>query len=103
MEAVRFIREHAHLPLSVDDVLREITLSRRPLERRFRKCFGHGVADEIRRSHIERSQQLLMKNELSIEAVAQRSGFSGARHLAAVFRREVGMTPSDFQKRSRLQ
>jgi LacI family transcriptional regulator len=99
--AARLIRERAHLPLSIDDLLREIHLSRRPLERRFRKCLGRGVVEEIRRAHLERSQRLLAETDLTMEAVARQSGFDSARHMAAVYRREVGIAPSEYRGRSR--
>lgn len=99
--AARLIRERAHLPLSIDEVLREVHLSRRPLERRFRKCLGRGVVEEIRRAHLERSQRLLAETELTMEAVARKSGFDSARHMAAVYRREVGIAPREYRERSR--
>ncbi|MEZ6148760.1 MAG: hypothetical protein R3C09_01450 [Pirellulaceae bacterium] len=48
--AVRFIREHAHLPIDVSDVLREVALGRRTLERRCLAALGWGLAEEIRRA-----------------------------------------------------
>lgn len=101
--AARFIRDRAHVAISVDDVLHEICLSRRPLERRFRQSLTRGVAEEIRRAHLDRSQRLLAETHLSMEAVARQSGFEGARHMAAVYRRELGLSPSRYRERSRQQ
>jgi LacI family transcriptional regulator len=96
--AVRFIKEHAHLPLAVNDVLREIPLSRRSLERQFRECLGRGIAEEIRRAHIERSQRLLVETDLSLFLVAEQSGFSSLRQMMDVFRRDVGLTPKEYRR-----
>src|SRR4029077_18917384 len=41
--ALRVIRAHAHVPLRVADVLREVPVSRRALERRFRKALHRGL------------------------------------------------------------
>jgi LacI family transcriptional regulator len=101
LAASRLIRERAHLRLSVEDILREVHLSRRPLERRFRKCLGRGVVEEIRHARLERSQRLLVESDLNMEAIARRSGFESARHMASVYRREVGVAPSDYRERSR--
>src|SRR5262245_38055353 len=50
--AVRFIHEHANRPLRVADVLREVPVARRALERRFRKWLQRSISEEIRRVHL---------------------------------------------------
>ena len=99
--AVRFIREHAHQPISVGDVLREVPLSRRALERRFRRALNRRIGEEIRRVHVERAKSLLAGTELSVAAVAKQAGFSGATHLCVVFRQETGLTPTEHRHRLR--
>jgi len=99
--AARFIYERSHLPITVTDVLDTILMGRRSLERRFLRALGHGVAEEILRFRIERSKRLLTETDFNMPTVARHSGFSSARHLATAFRREIGMTPTEFRKRTR--
>lgn len=99
--ALRVIRAHAHLPLGVADVLRAVSASRRALERRFRKVLHRGLADEIRRVHVERARDLLASTDLPVAAVAERSGFSTTSHLCVVFRRTTGQTPTQFRREAR--
>ncbi len=101
--AVRFIREHAHLPLRVSDVLREVPGGRRTLERRCHKALGWGLGEEIRRAHLERARRLLARTDLPMKAVAQQAGFSDFRHLAVVFRQELGMPPTVYRRQMRGQ
>jgi len=102
-EAVRFIRAHVYEPIGVADVLEAVSGSRRSLERRFRGVLGRGVGEEIRRVRLERARRLLSETERPIALVALNSGFSEAKHLSTVFRREMGMTPSEFRRRSRVR
>ena len=67
--ALRFIRQHAHQPIQVKDVLDEIPVSRRTLERRVRAVLGRGVWEEIRRTHVERSKSLLAETGMSMSEV----------------------------------
>lgn len=101
VRAVRFIREHAHLPLSVGDVLRHVLVGRRSLERRCQEALGRSLGDEIRRTHLERARRLLVRTDLPIKTVAQRAGFSGLRHLGEVFRQELGMPPTAYRRQMR--
>ncbi|HEY7424031.1 MAG TPA: substrate-binding domain-containing protein, partial [Gemmataceae bacterium] len=99
--AVRFIREHSHLLLSVSDVLAEVPVSRRSLERRFRLALRRGVWAEIRRVHLERARELLTSTDMPLAEVAQQSGFSGGVQLSVVFRQETGLTPSAYRRQFR--
>lgn len=101
--AVRFIRAHALGPIGVADVLRAVAGSRRSLERRFRGALGRGVGEEIRRVRLEKARDLLSGTEMPIASVATNSGFSETKHLSTVFRRETGMTPTEFRRRSRAR
>jgi LacI family transcriptional regulator len=100
-EALRFIREHASGPMGVDAVLKNATVSRRQLERRFRTSLGRSMLDEIRRCRVERARQLLLETDLTLPQVATASGFSSASYLTVVFGESAGQTPGNFRKRYR--
>jgi len=100
--AVRFIREHAWEGIGVDDVVDDVPLARRALERRFRRILGRSPHAEIRRVQIARAKELLARTELTVERVARQSGFQYVQYMRQVFRRETGMTPGQFRRRSRV-
>ena len=101
--AVRFIREHAYEPIQVKDVLGEVPVSRRTLERRVRAALGYGIWEEIRRAHMERGRALLAETEMPMSEVAKHAGFSDARQLSVVFRQETGLTPTDYRRQFRAR
>jgi LacI family transcriptional regulator len=100
--AIRFIREHATRPLQVDDILEHVLLSRRSLERRFRRAIGRSISAEIRRAHIERAKTLLISTDLSMPQIATAAGFTTATRLGIVFQKEVGEAPTEFRRRARI-
>jgi LacI family transcriptional regulator len=97
--AVRYIRQHAHERTSVDDILREVPIGRRSLEKRFRAVLKRSPLDEIRRVHIERAKQLLAMTELSIPEVARASGFGGSTWFSEAFHAQAGQSPAQYRKR----
>jgi LacI family transcriptional regulator len=99
--AARFIRERGHVRLRVTDVLRDVPVGRRSLERRFRQTFGRGIWAEIRRVHVERAKRLLAETDLPIKQLAEQSGFTDFRHMAVVFRQEIGLSPTAYRNRVR--
>lgn len=96
--AVRYIREHAYDGINVSDVLRHVSLSRRALEKRFQELVGRTPHEEIVRLRIERVKQLLTETDLSMEVIAQRSGFSYVEYLSAAFKRATGRSPRAYRQ-----
>jgi LacI family transcriptional regulator len=95
--ALRWIRGASHRPIRVGDLLREVRICRRLLERKFRKVLGRSISEEIRRVHLERARSLLTDTDLAMSTLAVSAGFSNASHLSVVFRQETGMTPTAYR------
>jgi LacI family transcriptional regulator len=98
LAAIRFIRSHACAGITIDDVLKQVAVSRSTLNRRFRDVFGRSPKYEIVRTQIERARTLLIETNLSVASIATRCGFSEAKYFYDVFHRRVGTTPREFRK-----
>jgi LacI family transcriptional regulator len=101
--ALRYIRANAHRAFKGDEVVKEVMIARRSLERRFTSRLGRTLHDEIQRAHIDQAKQLLAHTDLPMPDIAERSGFGSLRTLSLVFRKEVGSTPSAFRRKHRLR
>jgi LacI family transcriptional regulator len=82
----------------VGDVVAEIPLSRRPLERRFRTVFGRTLLAEIHRVRVSEATRLLQQTELPIASVAKQVGFNGNDRLTEAFRTLLGTTPAAYRQ-----
>jgi LacI family transcriptional regulator len=100
--AVRFIRSRPHAPVGVEEVVREVSVSRRSLERRFRAVLGRSIGQEIRRVHLDQAMSLLAGTDLPMSAVARESGFTDQRQLSVAFRAHAGETPTGYRRRVRV-
>ena len=97
-DALQLIRERAHDGIRVADVVRELAVARRALEQRFVRLVGRTPAAEIRRVRIEEAKRLLVESDRSIANIGRVSGFSHQDLFSRVFRRSVGLTPSQFRR-----
>ena len=97
--AIRFIQEHAHQPLQVQDVLREIPISRSAMENHFRTLVGRTPREQILHARVERAKRLLDETILPLSAVAEKSGFAWQSNLSAVFKRLTGLSPVEYRQR----
>jgi LacI family transcriptional regulator len=98
-QAIRFIRDRATMGISVKDILRTIPLSRRALEQGMIKYLQRSPAEEIRRIRLQHAQTLLLHSHDSMPEVAKACGFANADHLLRNFRREIGISPTDYRRK----
>lgn len=97
-EVVRLIRLRACDGLTVRDVLESCTLSSSSLERRFLHLLGRTPKAEIVRVRLQRVMELLAEPDLSLAAIAARTGFKYCEYMNAVFKQKVGMSPGQYRK-----
>jgi LacI family transcriptional regulator len=99
--AIRFIKQNSHRHIQVRDILRDVPISRRALEKGFRKSLGRSPAEEIRRVRIDQAVQLLCDTSWAMPRIATACGFDRPELLTRAFRRELKTTPSSFRKQHR--
>jgi len=96
--ALRFIRDNANRPITVNDVARAAALSRRALERRFRIEVGASILDQIRRARTDQISRMLVETTLPIGEIANSLGFADVQHFARYFRSGKEMSPLAYRK-----
>ena len=99
--AARYIRENACRGATVQEVLRQVPMSRTVLEQKFRRYLGHSPKAEIRTVQLKRVQQLLAETDLALDRIASLAGYKHPEYLSVVFRRLIGQTPGQYRKKVR--
>src|SRR5262249_32907890 len=73
--AIRFIKNNSRRKIQVRDILVEVPISRRALEKGFLRCLGRSPAEEIRRVRVEHAVQLLCDTSWAMPRIASAAGF----------------------------
>lgn len=68
------------------------------LSRLFSSVEGMTIEKFITRQKIERVKELLFYNEMTLSEIAWQMGYSSVAYLSTQFKKETGMTPSQFRK-----
>jgi AraC family transcriptional regulator len=100
-EAVAFLQECFREPLSLRQIADAVGVHPVHLARTFRAAWHCTVGDYLRHLRVAFARRKLAESSMSIAEIAYCSGFSDQSHLCRVFKRQTGMTPSQF--RSTLQ
>lgn len=89
-------------PLTLDILARDLHLNKYYISHIFQKRMETGFTDFLNNLRLEHACELLSK-ERSITEVAYASGFSSIRSFNRIFAEKIGMTPSQYAKRKRME
>lgn len=97
--ALKFIHQNLDKNLKVDQILKEVPLSRRSLEKRFAQTTGYPVYEYIYKQRIEQFTKKLLETEMSIFEIALDLGLSDSKNIARQFKQIKGLTPMEYRKK----
>jgi len=86
---------------SIDDVCREIGISRVQLYRKVKALMGYNVNDYISTVRLQKAKFLLADMQYSISEVASRVGYSSQAYFSTVFKSKFSLTPSEYREKKR--
>ncbi len=79
----------------VEDIGREIGLSRVQLYRKVKAITGSSVVDLLRKARLAKAKRLLESRSMSVSEVAYEVGFSAPSYFTKCFKDEYGMLPGE--------
>ena len=94
--AVGIIQEEFPFLEGLDELSKRLEVSKAHLIRTFTKATGISPGKYITRVRIEYAKLLLQDVDVTISYVAEASGFANTNYFAKVFRKETGMSPSEY-------
>ena len=100
--ALAYIQANATKGIGVSDVVVHLKCSRRLADLRFRELQGTSILDAIRKVQIDEVCRLLQTTNLSINAIAERTGFASAKHLPEKFKALIGCSISAYRNGRRV-
>jgi len=89
-------RDYA-LPLDLDTIARAAGYSKYHFARSFSSAYGETPAAYLTRRRVERAKSLLRTANLTVTEVCFMVGFESLGSFSSLFRRLVGVTPSDYR------
>lgn len=93
-----WLAEHAMESVRVSEMAQIAHMSVRSFSRAFKDATGLTPVQYQQRLRLEFAATLLHESDLSIEAIASRSGFDDARHFRRLWQRHFGFSPSHTRK-----
>lgn len=99
-KALGFIRTHVNKQIQVNDVAESVSVSRRELERRFKRYLNYSIHQAIKLAKVQLIAKMLLETSYSISEIAFQLGFTDAAHIARYFRDVEGISPIEYRKKN---
>lgn len=97
-KAVEYINYNYSQPLSLDDICKEIHISKHYFCRKFKQTMGMTVMEYILKTRIAAAKNFLLLGEGSIGEISDRCGFSSISYFCQIFKQNTGMTAHQYRK-----
>lgn len=97
--ALKFIHQNIENNINVEDVLKEVSVSRRVLEKRFFEVTDSAIYKYICNLRIQKFSKRLLESEKSIYEIAVELGFNDNKNLSRLFKQIQGCTPLQYRKK----
>ncbi|MBR9827853.1 MAG: GlxA family transcriptional regulator [Oceanospirillales bacterium] len=98
VEAVQLIEANIEEPLSTDDLAHHVGISRRHLERLFKRHLNTMPSKYYLEIRLEKARQLLRRSDKPILQVGLDCGFASASYFSTAYRNHYGLTPREERK-----
>ncbi|MEY4132508.1 MAG: hypothetical protein RL592_566, partial [Verrucomicrobiota bacterium] len=96
--AVALIRAGATHGLDVNELAAKLGASRSTLDRRMKTVLKRSPKDEILRVRFREVERLLRETNLTIDLIAEQTGFTHSHYLQATFKARYKQTPGKFRR-----
>lgn len=96
-KALEYIKQHYKKDISLEEVSRKADMSLYYFSKLFKNVVGENFIDYLTRIRIEAAKELLY-SDMSIKEVALEVGYRDSNYFSRLFKKCVGITPTDFKE-----
>ena len=101
-KAIQFIHRNASKKISVEDVTDEVALSRRLLERRFKKVTDQTIYQYITDVKLKQFAQMLLDIDAQLIDIALSLGESDTKSISRRFKQLYGCSPIQWREKNQI-
>lgn len=94
---MQYLQEHYNEQSNIEKLAEAWGVSSRYLRKYFEEKVGMSCMDYITVMRMNRAKELLWESTKSITEVAMETGYGTSQYFSRMFKKEVGMTPSEYR------
>ena len=95
---LQHIEKNYHRPISLEELAQVSHCSRSYISHMFKAKTGHTLREYTNLLRLEEAKKILLGTAASITEAAARAGFENSNYFSLLFRRQTGMSPSQYRR-----
>lgn len=97
------IEENYQDAATIEELIKDIPSSRRNIVRRFKQITGITPIEYLQQTRIEAAKKLLEKTSQQMNEIIYSSGYNDPKAFRKVFKKSVGMTPTQYREKFQVR
>lgn len=97
-KVVEYIRKHYNEKIVLDQLAKEVCLSRSYLSSIFKQEMNMSITEYISQVRVTKSKQLLAEEQTGLAEIAALCGFEDQSYFTKVFKKVTGMSPKTYRE-----
>ena len=98
IQIIEYIHKNFKKEFSIDDLCRLFFISKNSLCSQFRAWTHCSVMQYRQFIRISKAKELLASTQKGLDEIAEECGFSSTNYFSLIFKKEVGISPSNYRK-----
>ena len=101
---LKYVTENMSNPdLKIDDIAEAMGMSRSVLYAKIKQSVSMTPIDFVRHIRIMRASELLQQTDDTLASISFEVGFSDPKYFSKVFKKEMGIVPSEYRERTKRE
>lgn len=96
--AKSYVEKNLFSPVNVSQIARSIPVSDSYLSSLFKRNMGVSLVSYINKQKLEKAKDLIREGALSFTQIAQSLGYGSVHYFSTKFKKEYGITPTEYSK-----
>ena len=89
--------------LRIEEMADAVSMGRTVFYGKIKAIVGMSPSDFLRTLRMQRAEDLMVNSKLNFSQIAFSVGFSDPKYFTKCFKKETGMTPSEYRKQKRAE
>jgi AraC-like DNA-binding protein len=102
-KVIKYMKENVTENLTVEQISSYFAISRAALMKTFKEVTGLGVKEYFNKQKVEQAKKLIREENLNFTEIAERLAYSGLHYFSRSFKKETGMSPSEYSRSVRAR
>jgi transcriptional regulator GlxA family with amidase domain len=98
-KAQEFIEQNYQERITVDDLAARLAISRRNLERRFKKVTFNSIVEYMQRVRIEAAKMTLEGERENVNEAMYKAGYNDVKAFRSTFKKLTGLSPLEYRNK----